>query len=160
MLHSSFIFDLTKKKFPARKSWMKLMIFSLLTTFDSNLFIFLAKSDEFHQPAYFRTPESNIKLLNAVSNTSMNHISFNTDSYPLVIDSGASSSATPFKSDYIDSTYKTLEGVIISGIASGLKTASIGSVSYKIKDDNRNSIDLEINKVLHLEKLPIRLLSP
>ena len=53
MLHSSFIFDLTKKKFPARKSWTKLMIFTLLTTFNSNLFTFIAESDEFYQLAYF-----------------------------------------------------------------------------------------------------------
>ena len=94
------------------------MIFLLLTTFDSNLFVFLAELDEFHQPANFWTRESNIKLLSAISHTSINYISFDTNSHLLVIDSGALLSATPFKLDYINGTYKKLKGVIISGIAS------------------------------------------
>ena len=99
-------------------------------------------------------------MLNAIKNVDFNRVTFDTDSFPIVIDSGASSSATPFKTDYIAGTYKILDGVVISGIASGLEAKGIGSVIYKIKDDNGIPIDLQIDKVLHLENLPTRILSP
>ena len=57
-------------------------------------------------------------------------------------------------------SYEPLKGVTTSGIASGLKTLGIGSVLYKTKDDQGNLIDLQIDRVLHLEKLSARLLSP
>ena len=99
-------------------------------------------------------------MLNAMKNVDFNRVTFNTDSFPIVISSGASLSATSFKKDYITWTYKVLEGVVISGIASGLEAKGIDLVIYKIKDDDGTRIDLQINKVLHLENLLTRILSP
>ena len=99
-------------------------------------------------------------MLNVIKNVDFNRVTFDTNSFPIVIDSGASSSAAPFKTDYIARTYKVLDRVVISGIASGLEAKGIGSVIYKIKDDDGIPIDLQIDKVLHLENLPTRILSP
>ena len=38
-------------------------------------------------------------------------------------------------------------------LASGLKAAGIGSVCHKIVDDNNNTLDLQIDRVLHLKDL-------
>ena len=70
---------------------------------------------------------------------------FDTDSISLIVDSGASSTATPCKDNFIENTYKLLNGVTISSIGSGLNTSGIGSVLYKIKDNNNNLIDLQID---------------
>ena len=98
-------------------------------------------------------------LLNAVTNIDLSNISFNTDSYSLVIDSRVLFSTTPFKSDYISSTYKELNGIIILGITSRLKAKEIGLDLCKIIDNDGNLIYLQIDKLLLLEKLQIRLLS-
>ena len=56
-------------------------------------------------------------------------------------------------------SYQELHRVTISGIASGLEAKDIGSIIYKFKDNDSVLVDLYINKVLHLEKFPSRLLS-
>ena len=48
----------------------------------------------------------------------------------------------------------------MSGIASGLQAAGIGSVICKFKSDQGQPVDLQIDRVLHLPTLPCRLLSP
>ena len=86
--------------------------------------------------------------------------SFDTDSKLLIRDCGASLSATFCKDNFIPGTYKVLSGVTISGIASGLEAACIGSVLCKISDDNWVLLDLQIDRVLHLKQLPQHLISP
>ena len=99
-------------------------------------------------------------MLNSIKIVNFNRVTFDTDSFPIVIDSSTSLSATPFKTDYIAGTYKILDRVVISGIASGLEAKGIASVICKIKDDNGIPIDLQIDKVLHLENLLTRIPSP
>ena len=86
--------------------------------------------------------------------------SFNTNSKPLIRDYRVSLSVTFYKDNFILGTYKPLSCVTISGIASGLEAAGIGSVLYKISDDNGTLLDLQIDRVLHLKQLPQRLISP
>ena len=73
-------------------------------------------------------------LLNVIVTVSVLYTSFNTDSFPMIIISRASSISTLHKSIFISSSYKPLVGVIISGIASRLKALGIESILLKIKD--------------------------
>ena len=116
--------------------------------------------DEFHLPFATRSIEQNNLLLKAMQFTPTVTTSFNIDSFQLIIDSGASSTATPCKADFIKGSYQKLTSITISGIASGLKASGVGSVIYKIKDDDDNLLDFQIDKVLHLENLITCLISP
>ena len=116
-------------------------------------------SDEFKLPTYYRSSEMNYVLLIAISSND-SKVAFDTDSVPAIIDSGASSTATPHRNDFIDGTYKELTSVTISGIALGLKVSGIGSIYLNFKDNNENPITLQIDRVLHLKQLPIMLVSP
>ena len=66
---------------------------------------------------------------------------FDADSFQLIIDSSASSTATPCKSDFVQGMCQKLSGITISGIVSSLKVSDLGSVLCEIKDDDRNLID-------------------
>ena len=87
-------------------------------------------------------------------------VTFDANSFALICNSGALSTATSHLLDFIPNTYRKLSGVTISGIASGLKAAGIGSVLCKYKSNSGQLIDLQIDRVLHLPSLPCRLLSP
>ena len=100
------------------------------------------ETDEFHAPFQYRSLQDNHILLNAISLQLGFSTNFDTDSFSLIVDSGASSTATPCKDNFIEHIYKPLNGVTISGIRSGLNASGIGSVLYKMKDDDNNLIDL------------------
>ena len=138
MLSANFIYTMTQRKYRKRSLFTVLTVL-FTSTFTSNLCKFLQLSDKFHQPFQQRSNLSNTFLLNALSMVTSNSYLFDTNSFLIVLDSGASSSATPFKSDFIKNSYKEIHGVTISG----------GVL-----------VNLHFNKVLHLEKLPTRLLSP
>ena len=125
-----------------------------------DLIQFLHETDEFMQPIDFRSAEYNNVLLNATCSALDVNMPFGTDSFPIIIDSGASSVATPCKDYFITASHKPLKSATTSGIACGILTVGVGSVVYKIKYDKRNIVDLQINRVLYLEQLPSLLLSP
>jgi len=138
-----------------------LLLLYLSSCLSDKAFWFLQESDEGKFPSQFRSPDLNGLILSAIKNSnSASHIAFDTDSFSAISDCGASSSATPFLEDYVPGTYKPLKGITISGITSGLSASGIGTVIYKIKDDNGELFDLQIDKVLHLKQLPTRLVSP
>ena len=116
-----------------------------------DLYYFLTTLDEFYYPPYFLPLEVNIKLLSAATHMNVNNILFDTNSHSLVIDRSTSSSASHFILDYIKNTYKVLDRVIIVGIVSRLIVTYIELVSYKIKDNDRSLIDLQINEALYLK---------
>ena len=120
---------------------------------------FLSESDKLHQPKHFQSSDLNKTLLYTLNNSKAD-FSFDTDSKPLIGDCEALSSATFCKDDFIPDTYRVLSGVTISGITSGLEAAGIGSVLYKILDDDGAILDLQIDRVLHLKQLPQHLISP
>lgn len=143
------------------KSFFMLLLLYLSSCLSDKAFRFLQESDEGKFPSQFRSPDLNGLILSAIENSnSASHIAFNTDSFSAISDCGASSSATPFLEDYVPGTYKPLKGITISGIALGLSASGIGTIIYKIKDDNGELFDLQIDKVLHLKQLPTRLVSP
>ena len=159
MLLATIIFFLYQRVL-LKKSYFTLLYLFLAYSMRNKLYRFLSESDEFIQLTVFRSHQKNVFLLKALGSNFSNTTAFDTDSFALVLDSGASSSAALYKSNFIDGTYKPLSSIIISGIASGLEVAGIGSTLYKIKDDDNNLIDLQIDRILHLKKLPSRLLSP
>ena len=158
MIPATTIFFFYKQR-PSRKTWISIIFALCLASLQSKSYKFLSESDELHQPKHFRSSDLNKTLLYTLSNGKAD-FSFDTDSKPLIGDCGASSSATFCKDDFIPDTYRVLSGVTISGIASGLEAAGIGSVLYKISDDNGTLLDLQIDRVLHLKQLPQRLISP
>ena len=125
----------------------------------------LKHTDESTRPMTTRHPEMNNELLSHLQcylapKQHWKKIMFDTDSFEVCADSGASSSSTQDKNDFIPGTYKTLDGVTINGIASGLNVEGYGSVSWVFKDDKNENIELIIEKVLHIPGLPIRLICP
>ena len=80
--------------------------------------------------------------------------SFNTNSKPLIRDYRVSLSVTFYKDNFILGTYKPLSCVTISGIASGLEAAGIGLILCKILDNDGVILNLQIDRVFHLKKLP------
>ena len=57
-------------------------------------------------------------------------------------------------------TFKTLQGVAVSGIALGLEVAGHGLVSWNFCTVSGEVVSLNIDKVLRIPSLPTRLFSP
>ena len=85
---------------------------------------------------------------------------FDTESFEICDNSGASYCATPNEIDFIPGTYKQFTSATINGISEGLKVAGCGSVSWIFQDDKRENIELIIEQVLHITSLLIRLIFP
>ena len=79
---------------------------------------------------------------------------FDTNSFGICADSGASYCATPDEIDLIPGNYKHLTGVTINSIAGGLKVVGCGSVSWIFQDDKKDNIEIIIELVLHIPELP------
>ena len=87
-------------------------------------------------------------------------IVFDTNSFNICADSGASYCATPDEIDFIPDTYKHFTGITINRIAEGLKVVGCGFVLWIFQDDKRKSIELIIERVLHIPGLPIWIIIP
>ena len=89
-----------------------MILFACLNTrVNDETITFLRESDEYGFPTHFWTPELNQMLLNAIDDTNAYIVPFDTDSFSAIIDSGASSTATPFKVDCVPGIYEELNGV-------------------------------------------------
>lgn len=85
-----------------------------------------------------------------------NNIIFDTDSVPLILDTGASSGFTYDKKDFIK--LQPFSGNV-SGLGQ-LDIKGIGTVTYNIVNDNNNTVELIIAQVFYVPNLHIHLLSP
>ena len=81
--------------------------------------------------------------------------SFGIYSFQLVSGSGTSFTTTPRKDDFIKCTCKQTHGLKFYSVTSGMKTSGVGSVLCKIKDDGNDLTNLQIDRVLRLEKVSI-----
>jgi hypothetical protein len=81
------------------------------------------------------------------------------DMVPLILDTGASISITPFKSDFI-TPIQPVQHVSIKGIASGLTATGIGDVSYTFINDAGESQQLLLRNCLHVPSCAVRLICP
>ena len=110
-----------------------------------------------------RHPEINQDILSNLCcylapNKHCRKINFDTDSFEICANYGASSCTTPDGIYFIPGTYKHLTGVKISGIDEGLKVAGCRSVSWIIQDYKKKNIELIIERVLQVPGFPIWLI--
>ena len=82
------------------------------------------------------------------------------DSFDICLDTGASSTCTMSQAAFIPGTYHKLHGSSISGISSGLTVLGYGTIRWVLYNDSQVPIDIEIDRVLLIRDLPMRLLSP
>ena len=125
----------------------------------------LEHTDEDTVPLVSRTPLQNKIILDALMayqapRRRHKNVHFDSDSFDICVDTGASSTCTSSRDDFVPGSYVNLEGATINGIASGLTVAGYGTVRWVFHDDNHQPIDVEIDKVLHIPDVPTRLLSP
>ena len=103
--------------------------------------------------ARYKIYAATVKKINKIEN-------FDTDSVKIIIDTGASSCATNDKADFVPGTFRPMSGLVVSGISSGLVAEGYGTVRWHLTTDSDEVVELELDKVLLLKKLPIRILSP
>ena len=83
---------------------------------------------------------------------------FDSDSYDLVVDSGASCCMTPYKKDFLPGTYEeTTEPV--HGLGAGTAIGK-GTVRFHIDDDNGKRHAFDVEETMHVPELPERLFCP
>lgn len=78
---------------------------------------------------------------------------------PLIIDTGASISISPYRSDFI-SPIRPVQKVQIKGIASGLTVQGIGDLQYKIYNDNGEEQLILLRNSLYVPQCTVRLICP
>ena len=117
MTAASFMLHFAKlKRLKLSKFSMKVLFLS--SVLQSDLSRLFPETDEFCRPTSFRSAEKNKILLSTNTFQSDINMYFDNDSFPLMLDTGASSDATPFKLDFIKGAHKTLKGTTMSRIAS------------------------------------------
>ena len=87
-------------------------------------------------------------------------VHLDSDSFDVCVDSGASSTCTIEKRDFIPGTFHSLTGYTINGISAGLTVMGYGTICRVIHDSDNHPIDDKIYRVLLIKDLPMRLLSP
>ena len=105
---------------------------------------------------YLQKNQVTLAYLCTSDNNPTDAITFDSDSQPLILDTGASCGFTYNRKDFIK--YQSYKGNV-----TGLGTLSIqgmGTVSYKIRNNHEDIVDLVISNVFHVPNLHIRLVSP
>lgn len=87
---------------------------------------------------------------------------FDTDTFPIVVDSGCSRTLSSFKKDFIQSSFKPrTETRSVQGFAGSLSSIeATGTISWKITDDAGELRELIIPNCLYVPASNTRLLSP
>jgi hypothetical protein len=118
---------------------------------------------ETYQPLTFDIPTENkrkLLLLSAFEATYHGNLTpISPDMVPLVIDTGASISITPYKTDFTNEI-KPTQSVQIKGIASGLNVMGYGPVQYSFYNDSGLLQTLHIKHCLYVPHCTTRLLCP
>jgi hypothetical protein len=81
------------------------------------------------------------------------------DMVPLIIDTGASITVTPYSTDFI-TPIKPVQSIEIKGIASGLQVRGFGDVSYQFYNDAGELQTLVLPNCLYVPQCTARLLCP
>jgi len=81
------------------------------------------------------------------------------DMVPLILDTGASISITPFKSDFI-TAIRPAQHVSIKGIASGLTATGIGNIAYSFLNDAGETQQLILCNCLYVPSCAVQLICP
>ena len=119
--------------------------------------------DEFCSLTLIRDSFENKILLNALQahvatpSRSTHTVYFNSNSFDVYINSGASSTCTMHRQDFIPGTFHSLSGYTINGISSALEVIGYGTIRWVIHDNNNVPIDVEIERSLLIKDLPMKL---
>jgi hypothetical protein len=81
------------------------------------------------------------------------------DMVPIVIDTGASITVTPYITDFT-TPIKPVQQMEIKGIASGLQVCGYGDISYSFYNDSGELQTMTLKNCLYVPKCTIRLLCP
>ncbi len=81
------------------------------------------------------------------------------DMAPLILDTGACITVTPYETDFI-SEIRPVQAIEIKGIASGLSVKGFGDVSYSFYNDNGELQTMGLHNCLYVPKCTTRLLCP
>ena len=123
-------------------------------------------TDEYQRPVTMRDSHLNKLLfseLSAYVAKPTKHVKttfFDSDSFEVCVDSGASSTCTMERNDFLPDTFQPISGHVINGISSGLEVLGVGTVRWVIHNDDLEPIDVEIERTLLIRDLPMRLLCP
>ncbi len=81
------------------------------------------------------------------------------DMVPLILDTGASITVTPYETDFI-TKIRPGQAIKIKGIASGLQVKGFGDVSYSFYNDNGTLQTMTLCNCLYVPQCTARLLCP
>lgn len=81
------------------------------------------------------------------------------DMIPLIIDTGASISISPCRSDFISSICE-VQHVTVKGVASGLQARGIGDLSYSFTNNAGHTQTLLLRNCLYVPECAVRLICP
>ena len=81
------------------------------------------------------------------------------DMVPLILDTGASVSISPVRTDFI-TPLKPAQHITIKGIASGLQVAGIGDVAYTFVNDAGKAQTITLQNCLYVPQSVVRLICP
>jgi hypothetical protein len=81
------------------------------------------------------------------------------DMVPLIIDTGASISLSPHKTDFL-TPIRPVQNVQIKGIASGLTVEGVGDLFYTFRNDNGELQTMVLRDCLYVPQCVVRLICP
>ena len=99
--------------------------------------VFIRQTDEKLLPFHQRGVNNNLFMKKLLHTQRHNKKStrFDSDSFPICLDTGALSTATSDKNDFIPGSCTPLKVVSISGISSSLQATDHGAVKWEFIDD-------------------------
>jgi len=77
------------------------------------------------------------------------------DMVPVIIDTGASISLSPYETDFIG-TIQPVQNVTLKGIASGLQVAGIGTIQHQFLNNKNVEQTITLNRCLYVPKCTVR----
>jgi hypothetical protein len=90
-----------------------------------------------------------------------NTVRFDTDSYPIKIDNCCTQTTMGYKADFIPNTMVSINGKHVTGFSkTQTKISHIGTVRWKVSDDQGIDHDITIPNTYYVPGCGIRLLSP
>ena len=101
-----------------------------------------------------------LRAYTAQPSKSTQTLHLDSDSFDICVDSGASATCRMTADDFVPGTFQKLKGFSISGISSGLQVLGYGTIHWVLYDNTNAPIDIEIDRALLIQNLPMRLLSP
>jgi hypothetical protein len=81
------------------------------------------------------------------------------DMVPIIIDTGASISISPYSTDFVG-PIQPVQNITLKGIASGLNVSGISTIQYTFCNDDNEVQTITLEQCLHVPQCSVRLLCP